>query len=75
MSNTCENPKLLQKKKNMEKAMAKLREGIVKMSNSAPNAPLPETQNLILQQHLHHYMSDLQTTPNHPPYTWMIEKA
>ncbi|TMW83130.1 hypothetical protein EJD97_002814 [Solanum chilense] len=55
--------------------MDKLREGIVKMSNSAPNAPLPETQNLILQQHLHHYLSDLQTTPDHPPYTWMIEKA
>ena len=55
--------------------MDKLREGSVKMSNSAPNVPLPETQNLILQQHLHHYMSDLQTTPNHPPYTWMIEKA
>ncbi|KAH0692129.1 hypothetical protein KY285_019226 [Solanum tuberosum] len=55
--------------------MDKLREGIVKMSNSEPNAPLSETQNSILQQHLDRYMSDLQTTPDHPPYAWMIEKA
>ena len=55
--------------------MDKLREGIVKMSNSAPNAPLSETQNFILQEHLHYYLSGLQTTPGHPPYTWMIEKA
>ncbi|KAH0681737.1 hypothetical protein KY289_019489 [Solanum tuberosum] len=55
--------------------MDKLREGIVKMSNSEPNAPLSETQNSILQQHLDRYMSDLQTTPDHPPYAWMIEKV
>ncbi|KAH0759698.1 hypothetical protein KY290_023191 [Solanum tuberosum] len=55
--------------------MDKLREGIVKMSNSEPNAPLSETQNSILQQHLDRLMSGLQTTPDHPPYAWMIEKA
>ncbi|KAK4720471.1 hypothetical protein R3W88_010704 [Solanum pinnatisectum] len=55
--------------------MDKLREGIVKMSNSEPNAPLSEAQNSILQQHLDRLMSGLQTTPDHPPYAWMIEKA
>ncbi|WMV22811.1 hypothetical protein MTR67_016196 [Solanum verrucosum] len=55
--------------------MDKLREGIVKMSNSEPNAPLSEAQNSILEQHLDRLMSGLQTTPDHPPYAWMIEKA
>ncbi|KAG5608248.1 hypothetical protein H5410_019529 [Solanum commersonii] len=55
--------------------MDKLREEIVKLSNSEPNAPLSEAQNSILQQHLDHLMSGLQTTPDHPPYAWMIEKA
>ena len=55
--------------------MDKLREGIVKMSNTEPNASLSESQNSILRQHLDIIMSGLQTTPNHPPYAWMIEQA
>ena len=43
------------------------------MSNSKPNASLSESQNSILRQHLDIIMSGLQTTPNHPPYAWMIE--
>uniref|UniRef100_A0A3Q7ISN9 H15 domain-containing protein n=1 Tax=Solanum lycopersicum TaxID=4081 RepID=A0A3Q7ISN9_SOLLC len=41
--------------------MDKLREGIVKMSNSEPNASLSESQN--------------STTPNYRPYAQMIEQA
>ncbi|KAG5608247.1 hypothetical protein H5410_019528 [Solanum commersonii] len=55
--------------------MEKLREGIVKMSNSDPNAPLSETQNSILQHHLDRFMSGLQTTPDHPPYAWRKGKS
>ena len=55
--------------------MDKLREGIVKMSNSEPNASLSESHNSILRQHLDIIMSGLQTTPDHPPYAWMIEQA
>ncbi|KAH0678180.1 hypothetical protein KY284_019265 [Solanum tuberosum] len=50
--------------------MEKLREGIVKMSNSDPNEPLSETQNSILQQHLDRFMSSLRTNPDLPPYAW-----
>nr|XP_025884121.1 uncharacterized protein LOC112940338 [Solanum lycopersicum] len=55
--------------------MDKLREEIVKMSNSEPNASLSESHNSILRQHLDIIMSGLQTTPDHPPYAWMIEQA
>ncbi|XP_055801209.1 uncharacterized protein LOC129870439 [Solanum dulcamara] len=55
--------------------MEKLRETILKMSNKEPNVPLSKTQNSILQQHLNRFLSGLHTTPVHPPYTCMIEKA
>ncbi|WMV22808.1 hypothetical protein MTR67_016193 [Solanum verrucosum] len=55
--------------------MEKLREGIVKMSNSDPNEPLSETQNSILQQHLDRFMSSLRTNPNLPPYAWFLLSA
>lgn len=42
--------------------MDKLKEGIVKMSYSEPNALLSEAKNLI-HQHLDRFMSGLQTTP------------
>ncbi|XP_015057417.1 HMG-Y-related protein A-like [Solanum pennellii] len=45
------------------------------MSNIEPNASLSESQNSILRQHLDIIMSGLQTTPDHPPYAWMIEQA
>lgn len=53
--------------------MDKLREGIVKMFNSKPNVSSPESLNLILQQHFERFMSDLQTSPDHPPYAWVIQ--
>ncbi|MCD7450586.1 hypothetical protein HAX54_007382 [Datura stramonium] len=79
--NPCKNPNVQQqqqqqqKKKNHEGSMDKLREAILKLSNSAPNGPLSITQNSFLQQSLTNFLSCLHTTPDHPPYAWMIEKA
>ncbi|KAJ8562959.1 hypothetical protein K7X08_031411 [Anisodus acutangulus] len=80
--NTSENPNLpthnvqqQQKQKNQEKAMDKMREAILKMANSEPNVPLSATQNSLLQERITHFLSCLHTTPDHPPYTWMIEQA
>ncbi|XP_055802302.1 uncharacterized protein LOC129871417 [Solanum dulcamara] len=72
--NTCKNPNV-QQQQQQQKEMEKLREVILKLSNSEPNVPLSETQNAILQQHLNNFLSRLHITPDHPPYTWMIEKA
>ncbi|CAN4124956.1 unnamed protein product [Withania somnifera] len=55
--------------------MEKLREAIVKLCNSEPNAPLSATKNSILHHHLTNFLSNLHITPDHPPYAWMIEKA
>ncbi|KAK4371163.1 hypothetical protein RND71_010638 [Anisodus tanguticus] len=55
--------------------MDKMREAILKMANSEPNVPLSATQNSLLQERITHFLSCLHTTPDHPPYTWMIEQA
>ncbi|PHT83178.1 hypothetical protein T459_11621 [Capsicum annuum] len=55
--------------------MDKLREAILKMANSEPNVPLSQTKNVILQQHLNRFFDCLHIAPDHPPYSWMIEKA
>ncbi|PHT49805.1 hypothetical protein CQW23_09552 [Capsicum baccatum] len=55
--------------------MDKLREAILKMANSEPNVPLSQTKNAILQQHLNRFFDCLHIAPDHPPYSWMIEKA
>ncbi|XP_009784525.1 uncharacterized protein LOC107807395 [Nicotiana tabacum] len=55
--------------------MDKLKEAILKLSNSEPNGPLSPTRNSILQQRLSHLLSSLHTTPDHPPYSWMIQRA
>ncbi|XP_060184562.1 uncharacterized protein LOC132614184 isoform X1 [Lycium barbarum] len=74
LQNTSQNPNF-SRKKNQEKAMDKLRESILKLANSEPNVPLSATQNSLLQEKLNHFLYCLHTGPDHPPYTWMIEKA
>ncbi|XP_009608504.1 uncharacterized protein LOC107808961 [Nicotiana tabacum] len=68
---------LKQQKQKQKKAvgMDKLKEAILKLSNSEPNGPLSPTLNSILQQRLSHFLSSLYTTPDHPPYSWMIQRA
>ncbi|OIT21356.1 PREDICTED: uncharacterized protein DDB_G0286299-like [Nicotiana attenuata] len=55
--------------------MDKLKEAILKLSNSEPNGLLSPTRNSILQLRLSHLLSSLHTTPDHPPYSWMIQRA
>ncbi|XP_009592941.1 nuclear matrix constituent protein 1-like [Nicotiana tomentosiformis] len=74
---TSKNPTFCSHNNVWKKAvgMDKLREAILKLSNSEPNGPLSPTQNYILQQRLSHFLSSLNTTPDHPPYSWMIQRA
>ncbi|KAK4720535.1 hypothetical protein R3W88_010768 [Solanum pinnatisectum] len=64
----------MKQKKEEQMSMKKLRETIVKMANSEPNVRLSEKQKVVLQQRISQFFSRL-TTPDHPPYAWMIEKA
>ncbi|KAL3338620.1 hypothetical protein AABB24_027639 [Solanum stoloniferum] len=64
----------MKQKKEEQMSMKKLRETIVKMANSEPNVRLSEKQKVVLQQRISQFFCRL-TTPDHPPYAWMIEKA
>ncbi|XP_009762496.1 uncharacterized protein LOC107762765 [Nicotiana tabacum] len=79
LSITSKNPSFctnnVQQQQQKAVGMNKLREAILKLSNSEPNGPLSPTQNSILQQRLSHFLSSLHTTPDHPPYSWMIQRA
>ncbi|XP_004236979.1 uncharacterized protein [Solanum lycopersicum] len=82
-----QNPNVVQQKEKMKQekekmkqkeeeqmSMKKLREAVFNLANGEPNARLSETQRVALQQRISQIFSGL-TTPDHPPYAWMIEKA
>ncbi|KAI3453123.1 hypothetical protein Pfo_009786 [Paulownia fortunei] len=57
-----------------KKAMGKFQEVIFKLAETHPNAPLTPARRSHLQDRLNHFVSQYKT-PDHPPYSAMIERA